>query len=174
MFGRGRQIRKGVTDTLIGNETTISGNLSFAGELAVMGTVHGNILAEDSSSSVVKLSESARVEGEIRVPNVLINGVVIGDVHATERVQLAKNARIHGSVYYHLIEMEMGAEVNGAMVHMDDHSDSRLSLGHEPPATRMLGSDGDLGLPEPADGDGGGLRPSESDGSEQSSLKESS
>ena len=52
----------------IGNDTTISGNLSFAGELAVMGTVHGNILAEDSSSSVVKLSESARVEGEIRVP----------------------------------------------------------------------------------------------------------
>ena len=104
----------------------------------------------------------------------VINGVVIGDVYATEQVQLAKNARIHGSVYYHLIEMEMGAEVNGAMVHMDDHSDSRLSLGHEPPATQMLGSDGDLGLPEPADGEDGGLGPSESEGSEQSSLKESS
>ena len=151
MFGRGRRIRKGVTDTLIGNDTTISGNLSFAGELAVMGTVHGNILAEDSSSSVVKLSESARVEGEIRVPNVLINGVVIGDVHATERVQLAKNARIHGSVYYHLIEMEMGAEVNGAMVHMDDHSQGRVSLGYEPPATHMMGGSSSARLPEPAD-----------------------
>ena len=57
MFGRGGRTRKGVTNTLIGNDTTISGNLSFEGELAVMVTVHGNILAEDSLWSVIKLSE---------------------------------------------------------------------------------------------------------------------
>ena len=79
------------------------------------------------------MGESGRDEGEIRVPNVVINGVVSGDVYAAEQVQLNANARINGNVYYRLIEMEIGAEVNGSLVHLGDGSDARLKLHHEPP-----------------------------------------
>ena len=103
----------------------------------------------------------------------LINGVIIGDVHATERVPLAKNARTHGSVYYHFIEMEMGAGLNGAMVHMDGHSQGRVSLGYEPPATHVLGGSSSARLLESADGGEHVREPSESECSRISSSWQS-
>lgn len=134
MFSKRRRIKSNRVDSLIGAKTELTGDLRFAGDLVVLGTVYGNIIAEEGSSSVLNLSETGRVEGEIRVPNVVVNGVVSGDVYAAEHVQLAENARIHGNVYYHLIEVAMGAEVNGNLVHMADQLDVRLKLGHEPEA----------------------------------------
>ena len=63
----------------------------------------------------------------------------------------------------------MGAEVNGAMVHMDDHSQGRVSLGYEPPATHMMGGSSSARLPEPADGVEHVREPSESECSKISS-----
>jgi cytoskeletal protein CcmA (bactofilin family) len=56
---------------------------------------------------------------------------VTGDVHAVEHVELAPQARIRGDVYYNLIEMAIGAEVNGSLVHTANGSQSPLSLEHE-------------------------------------------
>jgi cytoskeletal protein CcmA (bactofilin family) len=58
---------------------------------------------------------------------VVVNGTVIGDVHASGHVELASEARIHGNVYYALIEMAMGAEVNGNLVHQADTSVVQLN-----------------------------------------------
>ena len=51
------------------------------------------------------------------VPNVQLNGIVRGDVYASERVELGPTARVIGNVYYNLIEMAIGAEINGKLVH---------------------------------------------------------
>lgn len=104
-------------DTLVGRNTVVEGNLRFAGGLHVEGTIRGNVYADDAEQpSILILNEGGRIEGEVNVPRVVINGTVEGDVHASERVELAAKARITGSVYYHLIEMAMGAEVNGSLV----------------------------------------------------------
>ena len=63
----------------------------------------------------------------------MLNGSVVGDVHATERIELAANARVAGNVYYGLIEMAMGAEVNGNLVHSGEESRSPLKRSHEMP-----------------------------------------
>lgn len=81
------------------------------------GVIQGNVIAEGEGRSVVILSEHGRIEGEVRVPQVVLNGTVIGDVHASERIELASKARVTGNVYYNLIEMAIGAEVNGSLVH---------------------------------------------------------
>ena len=94
------------------------GDVRFSGGLHVDGTVKGNVVADEDASSVLTLSESGTIEGEVRVPNVVLNGTVIGDVHARQHIELASNARITGNVYYSLIEMAMGAEVNGNLVHV--------------------------------------------------------
>lgn len=62
------------------------------------------------------------IEGEVKVPNVVVNGTIIGDVHAMTHIEVATKARIHGNIYYSLIEMAMGAEVNGTLVHKSDKS----------------------------------------------------
>ncbi|ALG69187.1 bactofilin family protein [Beggiatoa leptomitoformis] len=117
-------------DSLIGQGTEIHGHVVFAGGLHIDGTIKGNITAKDESSSVLTLSEQGSIKGEVRVPNVILNGVVMGDVYASEHIELALNARVTGNVYYNLIEMAMGAEVNGSLVH---HTDKKqpLSIKHD-------------------------------------------
>ena len=68
---------------------------------------------------MLTVSEHGTIEGEVRVPYVVLNGVVLGDVHAREHIELAAKARVEGDVYYGLMEMAMGAEVNGKLVHTE-------------------------------------------------------
>jgi len=115
--------------TVIGQQTEITGDITFAGGLHVDGTIRGNVIAEVDQISALTLSEAGRIEGDVRVPNVILNGSVSGDVYANQRVELAPNAKVNGTVYYRLLEMAMGAEVNGQLVHTEE----------EP--VRMLGYD---------------------------------
>jgi cytoskeletal protein CcmA (bactofilin family) len=112
--------------TVVGTGTQISGNVVFAGGLHVDGIITGDVHADGAESSALTLSESGTIEGEVRVPNIVINGTVIGDVYGTNRVELAPNAKITGTVYYHLLEMAMGAEVNGRLVHSNEDEPRRL------------------------------------------------
>lgn len=109
-------------DSLVGQNTEIRGDLVFSGGLHIDGKVKGNVIAADGDDSVLTLSERGTIEGEVKVPNVVVNGTVIGDVHAMSHVELAAQARVHGNVYYTLIEMAMGAEVNGNLVHRAEKS----------------------------------------------------
>lgn len=104
-------------DTLIGHHSEIRGDVLFSGGLHVDGTIRGNVVADPEGGSVLSLSERGVIEGEVRVPNVILNGTVIGDVYSSNQVDLAAQARVSGNVYYNLIEMERGAEVNGNLVH---------------------------------------------------------
>lgn len=119
-------------DSLIGQNTEIKGNITFSGGLHVDGIVKGNIFAKEETSSILTLSEQGSIKGEIKVPNMILNGVVMGDVYASEHIELAPNARITGNVYYNLIEMAMGAEVNGNLVHNSElEQENRFSLEHD-------------------------------------------
>lgn len=117
--------------TVIGSGTTINGDVNFTGGLHVDGLICGNVQVDENGPSALTLSEQGKVEGDIRVPNVILNGTVVGDVYASERVELAPKARITGTVYYNLLEMSMGAEVNGQLIHSKDSG------------PQMLGYDGD-------------------------------
>lgn len=132
MIGK-RNKRTKTIDTLIGQHTEITGDLKFAGGLHVDGTIKGNVTAEGNEGSMISLSEQGTIEGEVKVPYLVLNGVIIGDVHGGEHVELSSKARITGNVYYNLIEMAIGAEVNGKLVHTPRSEESRLALGHSGP-----------------------------------------
>lgn len=118
-------------DSLIGQNTEIHGDVIFSGGLHVDGKIKGSVIAEKGEDSVLTLSERGTIEGEVKVPNVVVNGSVIGDVHATGHVELASQARVHGNVYYSLIEMAMGAEVNGKLMHQSEVAEDEM-VGVEP------------------------------------------
>ena len=106
-------------DCLIGAGTRVEGNVIFSGGLRVDGQVKGNIIAENDKPGTLVISEQAQVEGEIRVPHVVINGVVNGPVNSTEYVELQAKANVTGDVYYNTLEMQLGAVVQGRLVHQD-------------------------------------------------------
>jgi cytoskeletal protein CcmA (bactofilin family) len=114
----GRKSRSQATiGTLVGADTRVQGDIEFAGGCHVDGYVQGNIRAMKDERSVLSISEKGCVEGSVVVPHLLLNGTVKGDVRATERVELGAKARVIGNVQYKLIEMSIGAEVNGKLIH---------------------------------------------------------
>ena len=119
MLGR-KQRRHTVVETLVGSNTRISGDLHFSGGCHVDGTVNGSVTADPDSESALSISEEGNIEGGVTVPFVVLNGIVRGDVFANQRVELGPTARVISNVYYNLIEMAIGAEINGKLVHQPE------------------------------------------------------
>jgi len=119
MLGRKQRKDKGV-ETIVGPNTEVNGDMQFEGWCHVDGTVNGNLTADPDSNSHLSVSEDASVDGGVTVPNVQLNGIVRGDVFANQRVKLGPTARVIGNVYYNLIEMAIGAEINGKLVHQPE------------------------------------------------------
>ncbi|MCW8826785.1 MAG: polymer-forming cytoskeletal protein [Gammaproteobacteria bacterium] len=125
MLSKSKRKKAAKIDTLIGSHTEIRGDVIFTGGLHVDGKVKGNVIAESGSGSVISLSEKGVIEGEVHVPNVIVNGMVIGDVYSDTHIELAEKARIKGNVYYSYIEMARGSEVNGSLVHQEGGKSSQ-------------------------------------------------
>ncbi len=120
MFGRKKRKQSPVLrhfDTLISRKTQIEGDLYFSGGLHIDGSVRGTVRAKEGSEGVVRISDIGVVHGDVFAPHIIVNGKVNGNVHASKHLELAPKASIAGNVHYHLIEMAMGAEVNGKLVH---------------------------------------------------------
>ena len=108
--------------TLISSETTITGDITFTGQLDIEGTVNGSVQGA-SGDAVLRVVSGGSVAGEIKVPHATVNGKVEGDVHSSERLVLSEQAVIDGDVYYNLIEMAAGAKVNGGLRHSSNVAD---------------------------------------------------
>ena len=124
MFGK-KTRNQAVVKTLVGGDTRVHGDIEFTGGFHVDGYVKGNVEAVDDELAILSISENGCVEGSVVVPNLTLNGTVKGDVRVTERVELGPRARVIGNVQYKLIEMAIGAEVNGKLIHEMDAAAKR-------------------------------------------------
>ncbi len=106
--------------TLISHDTVVIGELHFSGNLDVEGLVQGNIIAQSGREALLRVVGKGRVEGDIRVPRIIINGEVKGNVYSSKHLELASKSRVQGNVFYALVEMAAGAEANGSLTHMAD------------------------------------------------------
>jgi len=116
MFKQKRRADRPIT-TLVGKDTRVHGDLEFTGGCLIDGYVKGNVKAVADDDATLNISERGCVEGAVMVANVLLNGTIKGDVKALKRVELGSKARVVGNVQYSLIEMAVGAEVNGKLIH---------------------------------------------------------
>ncbi len=114
---RGHSLR---VETLVGTNSKISGDVHFNGGCHIDGTVSGNVTADPDTESVLTISDTGHIDGGVTVPYVVLNGIVKGDVFAGKRVELGPTARVIGNVYYNLIQMAEGAEINGKLVHQPE------------------------------------------------------
>ncbi len=111
-------------DSLIGAGTRIEGNVSFVGGLRVDGEIKGNVTATGDQPSTLVVSEQARIDGEIRVSHLVVNGAVNGPVFSAEFLELQAHSRVKGDVHYNSLEMHLGAVVEGRLVHASSVSET--------------------------------------------------
>lgn len=117
MFGKKPSKPQNRIDSLIGAGTRIEGNLTFIGGLRVDGEVKGNVVATAEQPSTLVISEHAKVEGEIHVSHLVVNGSVTGPVFSGEFLELQAHSRVLGDVHYNTLEMHLGAIIEGRLVH---------------------------------------------------------
>jgi cytoskeletal protein CcmA (bactofilin family) len=120
IFGKSTSKPQNRIDCLIGAGTDIQGSVTFSGGLRIDGHVRGSIVAVDGKPSTVVLSEKARVEGEIRVSHVVVNGTVVGPIIGAEYLELQPKAVVTGDVSYRTIEIHLGAVLQGRLLHEDE------------------------------------------------------
>jgi cytoskeletal protein CcmA (bactofilin family) len=113
--------------TFIGKGTEVIGEVRFSGGLHVEGRVVGDVTGDPKQASGITLGSGGVIEGNLDVAYAVLGGTVIGDVRANGRADLTDGARIEGTLYYGVLELDEGAEVNGKLVHIDDAGPLRLS-----------------------------------------------
>jgi cytoskeletal protein CcmA (bactofilin family) len=101
--------------SLIAEGSQITGNISFADGMRIDGEVSGNIRAAADTPSILVISESAIIAGEVTADHIIINGSIKGPVHARLMLELQPKARIEGDVQYAALEMHQGALITGQL-----------------------------------------------------------
>jgi cytoskeletal protein CcmA (bactofilin family) len=130
----------GGVDTLIGRQTEILGDVRFAGGLHLDGKIKGSVSTTGDKSATLSVSETGAIEGDVHVPNLVLNGSVIGDVHATVRLSLAAKAKVNGNVHYRLLQMEPGAQINGQLIYDDGTAPPPALTHHRTPVREQEGN----------------------------------
>ena len=120
-------------DTLIGPKTRINGDVEFVGGLHLDGYINGNVKGDSNQSTFLSVSQQGAIEGSVIAPNVILNGIVKGDIDASGRVELGANARVLGNVHYTIIETAVGAQINGKLIH---RAGSGADMGEPGPKER--------------------------------------
>ncbi len=122
MFGKKKQP---LIKSLIAQDSCIEGNIKFTDGLRIDGKVIGDISANEGNSSILVISESATVTGRIFADHVIINGCVMGPVHASELLELQPKAKIEGDVSYKALEMHQGAIIFGQLRPISQEAEER-------------------------------------------------
>ena len=72
----------------------------------------------EAPAAAMTISSGGHVIGDIRVPSILIHGRVEGTVYSTENLEIAEGASIQGDLHYNVLQMHMGASVQGRLIHL--------------------------------------------------------
>ena len=115
-------------DSLIGAGTRIEGNVHFTGGLRLDGEIKGNVIAEPGKPGTLVLSEQARVDGEVKVTHLVVNGTIVGPVNASDYLELQSKAKVIGDVHYKSLEIQLGAIVEGRLIHLAEAEDKVVAF----------------------------------------------
>ena len=121
--------------SLIGEGTVVQGTLRFSDGLRIDGEVQGDVVANANDTSILVISEKARVTGTVKAGHVIINGTVIGPVESNHLLELQPKALIQGDVRYESLEMHQGATIEGALQRLTQASAAALE---DKPALKLL------------------------------------
>ncbi|WP_294000366.1 bactofilin family protein [Sphaerotilus sp.] len=142
MFGSKKQpaIR-----SLIGEGTVIQGTLRFSDGLRIDGEIQGDVIASANDTSILVISEKAKVTGTVKAGHVIINGTVIGPVESNHLLELQPKAHIQGDVVYEALEMHQGATIEGALHRISGSAGRGVApaLVEDKPSLKLLATGND-------------------------------
>ncbi len=102
-------------NSLIGANVRIEGNVLFSGGLRLEGAVRGGVSVLPEQPGTLVVGETGRIDGEVAVSRLVVQGTVNGGVRGCETLELRSGARVRGDVCYGFISVSRGAIVEGQL-----------------------------------------------------------
>jgi cytoskeletal protein CcmA (bactofilin family) len=102
-------MERGEMNAFMGGETFFEGKLSYTGAVRLDGRFKGEIQSDDT----LIIGETARIEGEVHVGTAIIQGEIVGNVYAKERVELHHPGRMIGDITTPSVVIDDGAVFEG-------------------------------------------------------------
>lgn len=109
-------------DTLIGAHSSFKGELDFEGAVRVDGRFEGNLRSTKDGTLIV--SQGAEISGEVNVPNLILHGLIKGNVHAAKNLKIGETGCINGDVEYRIITLAEGGTINGRCSRISDKAEA--------------------------------------------------
>jgi cytoskeletal protein CcmA (bactofilin family) len=95
--------------TLLGRGTTFEGKLTFEGTVRIDGKLKGTVFSDD----VLIIGEGATVEADIDIGEIIIQGTLIGNVHAKRGIEVLAPGRVKGDLHTPSLQIEKGVVFEG-------------------------------------------------------------
>jgi cytoskeletal protein CcmA (bactofilin family) len=95
--------------SILAEGVELTGEITFSQGLRIDGVVRGKIHSE----ACLVVGPSGRVEAEIRIRRVSINGEFRGTIHASDRVEIHKEGKVFGDLFTPCLIIEAGALFEG-------------------------------------------------------------
>jgi cytoskeletal protein CcmA (bactofilin family) len=140
MFGSSSKQKQPSIRSLIGEGTSIQGTLRFSDGLRIDGEVQGDVVSNPNDTSILVISDKAKVVGTVKAGHVIINGTVIGPVESTHLLELQPKALIQGDVRYESLEMHQGATIEGALQRISGSVGGAPAAIEDKPSLKLLAS----------------------------------
>jgi cytoskeletal protein CcmA (bactofilin family) len=131
--------------SLLGEGVEMTGELSFTQGLRVDGVVRGKVRSEGS----LVIGAKGRVEAEVIIQRISINGEFRGAIHAVDRVEIHKDGRVYGEIYTPCLIIEAGALFEGKC----NMSDQKGIRSEEKAQLKALNSGESSGAPQASAGE---------------------
>ena len=100
-----REIEEGKITGFFDKDTEIKGDLHFKGTFRVDGVFKGKI----NSESILIIGDSGKVDADVKIGHMIINGEIKGNIQATEKVEVNSNGRVFGTIISPKLVVEEGA-----------------------------------------------------------------
>ncbi len=113
-------------NTIIGKDATFTGTLDVKGSVRVDGVVKGKVICSDT----VTVGSGGCVEADIESQTAVIVGKMIGNIHATEKIELQAKSDVEGDIKTKSLVVEQGAVFCGSC----SMKEGKSNLGFMPPA----------------------------------------
>lgn len=142
-----REIKDGTMSGFVGSGTVLSGEANFKGMLRVDGHLTGRITSEKGTLIV---SSGGRVDADIQVATAKINGIINGDIIATERLEFGRTAQVHGNIQTPVITIEQGAIFEGSCRMSASKAESKITQTEKPRVAESVTRSSNSSVPPPA------------------------
>ncbi len=122
-YGSQRKVLQNI-GSVLGTATRVEGTLRLDESVRIDGWVEGNLEQTDGKDRWILIGPRAEVHGDIRAQNISVAGKVIGNIVASESIELLDGCEVRGNITHKSINVEPGASVHGQLIANDPVSEA--------------------------------------------------